>query len=146
QEQEYTHRRIQRHLQETQLDRRRREFTDSENNNVRKVRAAYANALSAKKLVQFRDKAVKEITRSYNQGRSDISILIEAINRYSNAEVDFSRAIGDYQISLNEWAALRDELIVDVKNTGSQKATSPNTDSPKTDSNKTDSQNKEKSP
>jgi outer membrane protein TolC len=54
---------------------------------------------------------VQEIQRSYQQGRVDISQLIDALNRFFAAEIQYTQAVGDYQMSLNEWAAFQDQLI-----------------------------------
>jgi hypothetical protein len=35
------------------------------------------------------------------------------MNAFFDSEVQYVRAVGDYSIALNEWAALRDELIPD---------------------------------
>jgi outer membrane protein TolC len=88
-----------------------RKLTEKENFLRRQVQASYANALTSKSQKDFRQKAVKELQRSFNQGRTDISLLIEALNRYSAAEVNYAVTLGQYQIALNEWAAFRDELI-----------------------------------
>lgn len=88
-----------------------RKLTEKENFLRRQVQATYANALTSKSQKEFRQKAVQELQRSFNQGRTDISLLIEALNRYSAAEVNYAVTLGQYQIALNEWAAFRDELI-----------------------------------
>lgn len=98
-------------LEQAKLKRALLEETDRELQAERKVAATYAIAQSAKIQKEFREKAVQELNRSYNQGRTDISVLIEAMNKYFTSEVQYARAIGDYQIALNEWAAVRDELI-----------------------------------
>jgi outer membrane protein TolC len=98
-------------LEQTKLKRQLLEESDKELQAERKVAATYAIAQSTRSQKDFREKAVQELTRSYNQGRTDISILIDAMNNYYTSEVDYARAIGDYQIALNEWAAVRDELI-----------------------------------
>lgn len=117
---EYLNKKIARMLEETRLQRTLLELKDREDQIIRQVKASYSNAVSSKKLVSLREKAVKEINTAYNQGRTDISILIEAINRLSNAGVQYSRAIGDYQIALNEWAAFRDELILEQGDTNAK--------------------------
>ncbi|MFP5520480.1 MAG: TolC family protein [Bdellovibrionia bacterium] len=101
-------------LEKTRLYRQKLEVSDREAQAQRKVAASFAIAESAKKQKEFRDKTVTELQRSYNQGRTDIRNLIEALNSYFNAEVQLTRALGDYQIALNEWAAIRDELIPDT--------------------------------
>ena len=75
--------------------------------------ATYAIAQSSMKQKDFFDKAVQELNRTYTQGRTDIKTLIDLMNSYFASEVQLSRAIGDYQIALNELAASRDELIAD---------------------------------
>jgi Outer membrane protein len=87
--------------------------TDSEAQAARRVQAFYTIAQSAEKARNYREKAVNELTRTFNQGRTDISVLIEAMNKFFTSEVTYSQAVGDYQTSLNEWAATRDELIPD---------------------------------
>lgn len=72
-------------------------------------------AESAERQLQYRDKAAQELTRTYTQGRTDISVLIDNINKLLTTEVQLLRAYGDYAIALNEWAAVRDELIPEEK-------------------------------
>ncbi|MNL71977.1 hypothetical protein D3C87_1972140 [compost metagenome] len=71
--------------------------------------------MSSERQRGFRDRAAKELTKTYNQGRTDISILITALNNFFNSEVVYQSAIGKYHIALNEWAAVRDELIADER-------------------------------
>lgn len=106
-------RKLTKDLEETRLRRQLAESEDLEMQTQRKVQAAHAIALSAEKQKNFREKASQELNRSYNQGRTDISLLITAMNNYFDSEVQYSRAVGDYAIALNEWAASRDELIPD---------------------------------
>ncbi|UOF02836.1 TolC family protein [Bdellovibrio reynosensis] len=100
-------------LEATRLQRQIQEATDIEGQSERQVQTNYAIAVSAKKQREFREKASQELNRSYNQGRTDISILITAMNNFFDSEVQYYRALGDYAIALNEWAAVRDELIPD---------------------------------
>lgn len=100
-------------LEEVRLDRTRSEEQDRLVQAERKVASSFAVAQSTQKQKGFREKAVQELTRSYNQGRTDIKILIDAMNGLFATEVQNVRALGDYQIALNEWAAARDELIPD---------------------------------
>lgn len=100
-------------LEATRLQRQILESEDIEAQAERKVQTAYAVVASAEKQKGYREKASQELNRSYNQGRTDISILITAMNNYVDAEVQYIRALGDYAIALNEWAAVRDELIPD---------------------------------
>lgn len=100
-------------LEDTRLSRQLLEVNDLEAQAERKAQAAYAVATSAEKQKGFRDKAARELQKTYNQGRTDISILITALNNFFNSEVVYQTALGNYHTALNEWAALRDELISD---------------------------------
>ncbi len=91
------------------------EFDDQQRQAQRKVEVAFQLLESISKQKTFREKALNELNRSYTQGRTDIRNLIEAMNAFNSTEVAHSRAVGDYFIALNEWAALRDELIKDGK-------------------------------
>lgn len=107
--------RVGRDLAEAQLNRERLEMVDKEQNAIRKIQSAYANALSARAQRGFREKAAQELNRAYSQGRTEISNFIDVLNKYFDSEVALSKAIGDYQTALNEWAAFRDELIPENK-------------------------------
>ena len=108
-------RRLKAELAESRMAHALRETKDRELDLQRNVQASYGIALSAKTKKDLLEKAAQELTRSYNQGRTDISNLIESLNLYFASEVALSRAVGDYQIALNKWAAFRDELIPDAK-------------------------------
>jgi outer membrane protein TolC len=58
---------------------------------------------------------MNEMQKNYNNGRVDISLLIEAMNKYFSSRVQHIRSVGDYYIALNEWAAQKDELIKDAE-------------------------------
>lgn len=102
-------------LEETRMERQTREVKDRLENALREVQSTYNIVQSAQKQRDFRERAVRELLNTYNQGRTDISTYIDAINFYYNSQIGYSRAIGDYQIALNEWAASRDELIPEFK-------------------------------
>ncbi|HEY8270727.1 MAG TPA: TolC family protein [Pseudobdellovibrionaceae bacterium] len=101
-------------LEETRLSRIIQESEDVQVQAQRKVQTTYAAVLSTSEQKKYREKALQELSRSFNQGRTDISIYIDAMNKFSNAEVQYSQAVGNYQTALNEWAAARDELIPDA--------------------------------
>ena len=100
-------------LNSAKFQRLQRELADSLVNQDRQVLASYSSALSAKNQRALREKSVSELNKGYNQGRTDISILIQEMNKLFDSETAFTKAIGDYQIALNKQAALRDELIPD---------------------------------
>lgn len=77
------------------------------------VQSAYAVVVSAKDQKNHRERALREIQQYYNQGRVQIRDLITAMNDAFQTEVTYSQSVGDYQNSLANWAAWRDELIPD---------------------------------
>lgn len=113
QEETIVNNRLNRDLQTSILSRRLQETMDIETQTERRVQSLYAITLSSQRQKQFRERASQELNRSYAQGRTDISILITAMNNFFDAEVNYLRALGDYAIALNEWASVRDELIPD---------------------------------
>jgi outer membrane protein TolC len=115
QNEDVLNKKVTRELEETKLARQKLEQMDVMSQAERSVQANYAIVQSAVAQNDFRVKAVQELTRTYGQGRTEIKVLIDAINNQFTTEVALSRAIGDYQIALNQWAAVRDELIPDDK-------------------------------
>ncbi|RYZ69453.1 MAG: TolC family protein [Proteobacteria bacterium] len=102
-----------RELEEVRLARATQESQDGLAQAQRKVQTSYSAVLSATEQRKFRERALQELNRSFGQGRTDISIYIDAMNKFSASEIQYSQAIGNYQTALNEWAAVRDELIPD---------------------------------
>jgi outer membrane protein TolC len=113
QNEEIRNRVLSKSVEQVTLDRRLNEIRDEQSNDERSVKALFSVVKSSELQKSLRDRAVQELTRGYNQGRVDINILIEAMNRYFASLVQYSKALGDYQMALNEWAATRDELIPD---------------------------------
>lgn len=102
-------------IEEIKKDRLQRDLDSRLGDQERKVLSAHAVALSLGEQRTHREKAMQEINRAYTQGRIDIRNVIESMNLYFQAKIDYSRAVGDYQIALAELAALRDELIPSPK-------------------------------
>lgn len=111
QEQDVLNKRSALELEKIKLSRGRNEVADKDLQTERRVTTTYNVALSTKEQLIHRDRATQDLAKSYQQGRTDIGVYIEALNKYFTAQVSFIRAIGDYQISLNELAAQRDELV-----------------------------------
>jgi outer membrane protein TolC len=61
-------------------------------------------------LLDSRRQAVNELTRTFNQGRTDISFLIESINRAEEAEVEQVKVRADLEMAYLRWQALTDQL------------------------------------
>jgi outer membrane protein TolC len=89
-------------------------FVNDMFNAERSAIALRDNALSSIQIVMQRSKVVKEMESAYRQGRTPLVELIRAFNDLFTAQQSRARAVGDYMIALNQWAAVRDEL---VKNT-----------------------------
>lgn len=120
QNEDIINKKINKDLEETRLSLQTLNAQDFQNQAERRVQETYALALSAQKQKTFREKAAQELNRSYSQGRTDISILITAMNNFVTAEVQYIQAVGNYHIALNEWAATRDELIPDAQQSESK--------------------------
>src|SRR5207253_3861555 len=84
-------------LEEVKLSRVSQESADSQVQAQRKVQATYSAVLSTSEQKKYREKALQELTRSFSQGRTDISIYIDAMNKFSTAEIQYSQAVGNYQ-------------------------------------------------
>lgn len=108
---DYLNKKMTSEMSSIQLSRTRLEMIDKLNHLQRKAQSSYAIVESTKLQRQHREKASQELNRAYAQGRTDISNLIRGLNEYFDSEIQYSKALGDYHMSLNEWAAARDELI-----------------------------------
>ena len=113
QQEEFINKRLQYEIENTKYERIKREVSDQVLDSQRKIQSTFAVVSSMKKQKELREKAALELQKAYNQGRTDITNMITALNQYFAVEVDYSRAIGDYHIALNEYAALKDDLIPD---------------------------------
>lgn len=113
QKEEFLNKKAAAELEQAKLSRLILEYQDKQLQAYRKAQVALQLVESVKKQKEFREKALNELNRSYGQGRTDIRNLIEAMNNYFSMEVAYSRAIGDYFIAINEYLALKDELIKD---------------------------------
>lgn len=111
QTEEVINKKVTKDLEETRLGLRRKDQASALAQAERAVQSNYAILQSAARQKEFREQAVRDLTRTYSQGRTAIKELIDAINNQFSTEVVYSKAIGNYQTALNEWAAVRDELI-----------------------------------
>lgn len=103
-----------RNIQKSVVERRLNELQDELAAAERKVQSSYAVAESVSKQKQLRESAARDLQRAFSQGRTDVRFLIDAMNTYYSTLVQFKRAVGDYQIALNEWSAIRDELLTEI--------------------------------
>lgn len=102
-------------LEQQRYQRTIEELKNNITSSERKIQSSFFAVSSTKKQVELREKTLNEMQRSFNNGRIDISLLIEAMNKYFTARVQHTRSTGDYFIALNEWAALNDELIQNLE-------------------------------
>jgi outer membrane protein TolC len=102
-------------LEQSKWDRKKQETLDQLQDAKRKVTVSHLVAQSTARQKIYREKAAQELQKAYNQGRIDINQLITNLNAYFETQVAFSRAIGDYQIALQEWSAINDRLISDTQ-------------------------------
>lgn len=80
--------------------------------NAERTAVAYRdNALSSIEIVSKRARVVKELETAYRQGRTPLVELIRAFNDLFSSQQERARAVGNYMIALNSWAAVRDELL-----------------------------------
>jgi outer membrane protein TolC len=94
---------------ESQIDLIKAQLRQTES----QLAADFANARSSIATVELRERVVREFEASYRQGRTPLSELIRSYNELFAAQLERARSIGTYHISLNQMAALRDELIAE---------------------------------
>ncbi len=80
-------------------------------NAERTAQAFRDSALSSIEIVAKRERVVREFEASYRQGRTPLVELIRAFNELFDAQLNRARSVGNYMIALNQWAAIRDELV-----------------------------------
>jgi len=102
-------------LAQNKFEQIKKKVISDERNAFRKAASFHFIAMSAIKTASLRKKIVREEEISYRQGRIDISDLIRSYNEHFVSEIDKIKAIGDYHISLDELAALRDELVMGIE-------------------------------
>jgi len=98
-------------LEQQRFQRLSEEFKNNLANAERKVQTTFFSVSSIKKQSELREKTLNEMQRNFNNGRVDINLLIDAMNKFFASRAQYTRSVGDYYIALNEWAALNDELI-----------------------------------
>lgn len=85
---------------------------DLENNietAVEDVKNAFDNIETTKRVLKLRQDAIRQITTNYTQGRTDISFLVDAINKKIQAEVAAVTAYGNYSLILQDYLSLTAE-------------------------------------
>lgn len=81
-----------------------------------KVKAYYAAARASVEEVDMRQRTVREQEMGYRQGRMPLVELIRSYDSLFKAQGEKAAQIGNYHISLNQLAAIRDELVGEKKN------------------------------
>ncbi|NUM88062.1 MAG: TolC family protein [Bdellovibrionales bacterium] len=93
------------------LSRTRDELRDEQQNALEKLKSARVVAENSIEALENWEAAIRAEERSYRQGRLDFSQLIVDYNAYFRAESARTKAVGDYHIALNEFAAVNDRLV-----------------------------------
>jgi hypothetical protein len=102
-------------LSENAVKKVKNRVKNAEKNAYRIASVNRSIARDSVEIVKLREEVVKSFDKGYKQGRVDIDLLIDAYTQLLNANVDKIQALGDYHISLNRLASIRDELISEVK-------------------------------
>jgi len=71
-----------------------------------KMENAYNNLKTTDTILKYRIEALNQINTNYNQGRSDISFLIDALNKKIQAEVAILNAIGNFETAKSDYLNL----------------------------------------
>ncbi len=111
QSQNVENKRLAKDLAVAQLDRKKLELHDQEEDLKRRLQSTYAIYQSSVNQRALREKAFLELNRTYTQGRTDISVLIDSLNKYFDSEAAVSKSLADYQLAQAQWLALQDRLL-----------------------------------
>lgn len=74
------------------------------------IASLQANLKTQSEQLEAQRQAVQQLTRTYNQGRTDISILIDTINRAEDAEVEQVQTRADLEVAYLQWQFLFDKI------------------------------------
>lgn len=77
-------------------------------NSYQLMRTSFENIASSEEILKYREIALNELSKSYLQGRTDISILIDAFNKKVTAKLNLTKAYGDYYDSLYAYDEVTD--------------------------------------
>lgn len=94
--------------------------TQSEKDRLKLIKAQLESAIESleesikaqNEELEAQRQAVQQLTRTYNQGRTDISILIETINRAETAEVEQVQTRADLELAYLQWQFLFDKIAL----------------------------------
>ncbi|HLE10366.1 MAG: hypothetical protein A2504_04285 [Bdellovibrionales bacterium RIFOXYD12_FULL_39_22] len=78
---------------------------------ARLIEINYQLAQSTIKMVELRERSLKEQDVGFKQGRLDLNNLIRAYNDFFQAQLLRIKSIGEYHMALNELAAFEDKLV-----------------------------------
>jgi outer membrane protein TolC len=77
----------------------------------RRLEQTFTNANGALEIEKYRQRTVREQENEYRQCRLPLRDLLQTYEKFFDSQTQRVQAIGDYHITLNEMAALRDELV-----------------------------------
>ncbi len=73
------------------------------------LQTSFDNISTNAKILEYRKKAVVDISKNYFQGRTDISFLIDAYNKKNLAEISLINSYGDFQTKKIDYQILTSE-------------------------------------
>ncbi len=80
---------------------------------IENISSLQSNLSSQNDELQSLHEGVQALTRSYNEGRTDISVLINLINQMQSAESSSIQARGNLELKFLQWQFLFDQISVD---------------------------------
>lgn len=97
---------------ETLLEQNARlQFEADQKNIQEKVETLKSNFTTLKNQLKFRQQAADELQRSYNQGRTDVSVLIQALNKASQNQIELYKAQSNLIVALYSNLSQHDQLL-----------------------------------
>ncbi|MCB0411607.1 MAG: TolC family protein [Bdellovibrionales bacterium] len=108
---EWENAKVKKDLAHLQLDVAKKQVQNMLADLERRVKANHLVLLNRIEQVKYREKSYNDLRRAFNQGRVDLTDLVLAANAYTQSQIDKIQATGNYHMSINQLAALRDELF-----------------------------------
>lgn len=102
-------RRAQASLESTRLQRKDVDLQEQIRVAYDKLNSSKDNIQVTQTILELREKVVQEQNRTFSQGRTDISILIDSMNKLSTARLNVDRARANFQTTLLQYLFLTDQ-------------------------------------
>lgn len=102
-------RKTQASLESTRLERKSVDLQEQIRIAYDKLNSSKENIQVTQTILELREKVVQQQNRTFSQGRTDISILIDSMNKLSTARLNVDRARADFQTTLLQYLYLTDQ-------------------------------------